>query len=263
MQIRVATWNVHGGQVASTAQVSFEQSLAMLRQAEPDLVALQEIEVDENSLRPAGATVEIGHAIGAPHFLTYGVSPSHHTPGRLLAVGLASRWPCTLVRRVPLPNPHLTMVDGSASPMRTHDKGVLTASVRTPRGPLLVCVVHSYPFHRFGASADEERFGPIWDALASDIDNLGDEPIVVAGDFNTEDRALLLRRVKTRTLHPAALEASLASRPNGQCHDDILYGAPLELENISSFQTFSDHHCLVGRLNDGNGDGSARADEEG
>lgn len=243
MRLRAVTWNAHGGLPAEASLRSFEESLSTLNRLKPDLVALQELEVDPTSGHLAGPSVEIVAATDLKHVAVFAPSPSHHTEGRSLAVALASRWPLESIRRIRLPNPRLAIESDEWGSVTTHDKGLILAGVRLGEGPLTSGSLHTYPFRRFGRNARESTFAPVWTALANEIDQLAGVPLILAGDFNTEDRRLLFGPLRRTALRSAA--GNVESRPEGECYDDITYTVPLHPVASYVEKTSSDHHMVI------------------
>jgi endonuclease/exonuclease/phosphatase family metal-dependent hydrolase len=243
VRIRAVTWNAHGGLPAKSGQRSFADSLYTLNKLEPDLVALQELEVDPSSGRFAGPSTDIVVATDLKYVAAFAPSPSHHTEGRALAVALASRWPLESIRRILLPNPHLKFENEEWGSVTTHDKGLVLADVRIDAGFLTSGSLHTYPFRRFGRNAREPAFAPVWSALANEIDQLAGVPLILGGDFNTEDRGLLFGPLRRTGLRSAA--GSVQSRPGGECYDDITYTVPIHPVASYAEKTFSDHHMVI------------------
>jgi endonuclease/exonuclease/phosphatase family metal-dependent hydrolase len=104
--------------------------------------------------------------------------------------------------------------------------------------PFWVSSVHCYPFHKFGRKAEEEEFRPIWQALAAAINNIPDYRILVAGDFNTERRDLIVDMVKNHRLIPA-IDGTATHR--GRAVDDILHAQRLIRRSFSVTPGLSDH----------------------
>lgn len=255
----VATWNVHSGVPARWSRRSFAESLALLADVRPDALALQEVECDPRSHRPAPRSAEILEASRLPYRALFPLSPSHQTPGYALGVGLASRWAPVSLRRHRLPKPGTHAARAATTPgFEPHDKGLLVAVVPTALGALAFGSVHVFPFHRFGVTAQDPAVASVWDCLAGTIDGIDADAVVVAGDYNTGDRALLLERLSRRRL--ASATAGAATRPSGASFDDVLVSSALSVQVCSTLATFSDHHLVVAELAAaGGGHGTARA----
>lgn len=243
MDFVVATWNIHGGLPADVGTRTVGDSLELLDKLRPDVVAFQEVEFDGLDGPVTEPSARFVTAAGLAHSTSFPQSPSHHTPGRMLGVTIASRWQVDPIGRVPLPNPRFEAWDGDHKLIRSHDKGLLMASVDLGPCPLVVGCVHVTPFHRFNRSAHEPGLAQIWTTIARAADEAPAGPLIVAGDFNTEDRALLIDRVRNQRLRSAA--QGIPSRPTGESHDDLLYNDRLATGEVHHGETFSDHHIIV------------------
>jgi endonuclease/exonuclease/phosphatase family metal-dependent hydrolase len=244
MMLVIATWNIGGGKPLSHSKWDHRNRdmLAPLRDVAPDLLALQEVEFDHEGQLMEGIGQAIPGTIGHEYVVAFPMSRSHHTEGRMLGVVVTSRWPITSALSFMLPNPHLRIDDGESGSVETHDKGFIAALVSIDGWELVVTSLHSFPFHSFGRSAHEEELATVWKALACEIDGLA-SPLLFAGDFNTEDRALVTSRLRTRRL--AAATTGLATRPSGASHDDVLFSDDFRLRRSYAVETFSDHHLVV------------------
>lgn len=240
----VATWNVHSAVPVPAGERDVDESLALLADLRPDLLALQEIEFAPSSGVVSPSSAEIFEASGLPFRELFPLSPSHANPGRRLGIALASRWPLRNAWMAKLPMPAVARGTASAPTFEPHDKGLVVATVRTAHGDTVFGSVHVFPFHRFNSRAGDRRMAGVWDALAAAVDALpSHHPVLLAGDYNTEDRTLLTSRLSGRELASAA--AGMPSRPTGQAFDDVLFSDAFTLLRCYARATFSDHHLVV------------------
>ena len=110
---------------------------------------------------------------------------------------------------------------------------------------LTVVSLHALPFRRFGRQPEEPEFSRIWQALADLLHNYRDGPLVVAGDFNTRHRTLVLDAAER------PLTRAVGDRPThrGQPTDDVLYTEELvQRAEPRVIPTFSDHALCVVEL---------------
>lgn len=181
-QIRVMTWNIHGGG-ASPRDRDLGRIVALVQAHAPDIVALQEIDSRAGrQLQPIGAAFELlAEALGA-----------HVADVRLISAAdgdyghaLISRWPMRATVR------HDVTLAGR------EPRAAIETVVETPAGPLHVIAAHlglSFRERRHQARVLTER------ALR------GAAPSIVLGDFNdwvwrgSVQRALAAC-METRTRH--------------------------------------------------------------
>ena len=247
--LRVATWNVHEGLprgrhdrgANSGADVGrFDEIVSLLNEQAVDVVALQELDVDEDG------TSMVMEAIRTRTALNFGalepLSPSPFGNRHQAGIGIAGRFPLTDVRCGTLPNPQESMRDDLGS-QELFDKGWISAALRVASGELAFMSIHAFPFHRFGTSAEDPRFVEVWARLASEIDDPSQEAFIAAGDFNTPDRGLILERSQ----RPLASTFSGIPTHNGKPVDDILISTSLQPSSAPvALDNFSDHQlCIV------------------
>jgi endonuclease/exonuclease/phosphatase family metal-dependent hydrolase len=237
--LRIGSWNVREGlpdpstdpldrpaALASLAALVIEQRI--------DVLAMQEVDYDVIGRSSVLTTLRTETALQYIH--ADQLSPSSYLPGYRSGLALASRTPIVGRGMERFPNPGLVTGD-----MRSYDKGVLAGTVQAGGMRLTVVTAHSFPFRRFGATPDENRFAPVWQALAEHLGKL-DDPLVLCGDFNTPRRELLT----ARTDRP--LSRAIGDRPThrGLATDDILYSAGLTVSGTPRvLDSFSDHDLCV------------------
>jgi hypothetical protein len=81
----------------------------------------------------------------------------------------------------------------------------------------------------------------LWQELADAVDALGDLPVLLGGDFNTEHRELLTS--KTARNFRRGVTGTLTYR--GMDSDDVIYSPEFELRRAQVISTFSDHDLCV------------------
>lgn len=235
MTVRAGTWNIHEGiSAAGTGKEQTEQLIALLADADADVVALQEVPFDRDGdsavLQAISAQTQLRYVSG------FSLSQSSFHPERCSGLAIASRVPHAVADRTRLPNPNLRIYRQQQR-WESWDKGILTVRINLPGRPLWVSSVHSYPFHDFGRNAAEEEFEPIWLALANAINQIPGTAII-AGDFNTNRRGLL-----TRLLNGNRLVPSFDGTPTHgkKAVDDILHDVRLDRWRSKVTPNFSDH----------------------
>jgi endonuclease/exonuclease/phosphatase family metal-dependent hydrolase len=241
--IRIATWNVQEGRDngrdvtlagnASALHAALEQVRGV------DVLALQEVPFSD-----AGESRFLDELrTGSPleHLYTETLSPSMFDAREHSGLAIVSTVPLAPVHFAALPNPELIYRWG-ADFKRTFDKGMIAATLNWHGMELTVGSLHSFPFHRFGRAANDPEFGEIWAVLARQIEELPYANLAVCGDFNTEVRDLVLRRLR-RPLARTFLGV-LTSREFE--FDDMLRSPALKLASQPrAVATFSDHKLCV------------------
>lgn len=239
-RLRVATWNVHEGIPADGATLDDPSVFwAPLVAAEADVAALQEV------LFPApgelGDLPLVAKFAGMPHIASFPLSTSSTRAGALAGLALLSRYPLHDERRSKLPNPRLRH-EGDGCVLSSHDKGLLEAVLDHNGHSVRMISLHALPFHRFGRIPQD--FESIWAALAKSLGPLDSLPLLVGGDFNTDQRELLTERVDGR-LHQAIGDRKTHL---GRSTDDILYTDAFGLVTSEVIRTRSDHALCLAEL---------------
>lgn len=240
--IRVGAWNVHEGMTQGGQ--SFEECVDRVLAERLDLLALQEVPFSGGE-RPSPLLVSLAERTQLRHHAANVLSPAWLARGQLSGVAVASRFPIEASTTGTLPNPGLKSPD-----MISFDKGTVTARIEARGRVMAMTSLHLPPFHRFGRRAEDRSFGYIWDDLAKQLEPEGDELLIIAGDFNTPHRQLLLRRMN------AGLRSSVTVPTHkGRTIDDIVHSTSAEQVSSRVVQTFSDHClCVVElRLDAGHG----------
>lgn len=165
--LRVMTYNVHGC-VGLDFQWSEKRIAEVIRSFDPDIVALQELDLGRRrsgSVDQAGIIADI---LGFDRFFF----PVMRKDEEHYGDAILSRWPIQRKITMQLPSE-------KAFPFREH-RGALWAQIETPLGRVNVVNTH------FGLGAAERRdqakalIGPDWIGGIPET-----EPVIVMGDFNS------------------------------------------------------------------------------
>lgn len=232
---RFATWNIHAGRDV------YDHSL---RQAESDVVgqfdaiALQEVEFESGGVRLASHSRAVVDAIGLPYFAGYPTSQSQFADDLGFGVALMSRVPLRPRRKLLLPNPMHASVRRNRL-LWSHDKGLLECQVTWNDLDVSLVSAHLIPFHMFSREAGHPDYEEIWNGFRSFMRG-SSEHWCVGGDFNAEDRTLLLRDF------PGSSSAvrGKSTRPSGLSHDDVLCSSELTVRSSHVIPTASDHDLV-------------------
>lgn len=156
--LKVVTYNIHHGE-GTDGRLDLLRIAALIRREDPDVVALQELDIKTTRVGGADQLAELAQATGL-----------HGEFGKAIAyaggdygVGILSRWPLTIVENRSLPS----------SPER-EARTALVVRVATPTG--LVRIVSTHLDHK--SVEDRTRQASVVASLA------GPEPTLVAGDLN-------------------------------------------------------------------------------
>jgi len=249
--VRVGTWNVREGLpdrscAPEDRPAAMREFAKLVNEAAVDVLAVQEMDFD-----PAGRSMvrdTLRSATALEHVYAEPLSPSAYLPGHRSGLAIASRVPVLAHGLDLLPNPRLRNGPGPAG-MVSYDKGLIAGTVRCAdqdgAAGLTVVSLHALPFRRFGRQPEEPEFSRIWQALADLLHNYRDGPLVVAGDFNTRHRALVLDAAER------SLSRAIGDLPThrGQPTDDVLYTDELvQRAEPQVIRNFSDHGLFVVEL---------------
>jgi len=171
MRLRVLTFNIHGG-LGTDGAFDYERLAAVIRAAEPDLVALQE--VDQGTARSAGADQPALLAGLTGLHVAYGKAMDYD--GGLYGEAILSRAPLSAERIHALPQ------------WAPHEPRCLLATRVTPAGwprPLAFLNTHL-----------EHQDAPLRLAQAEAVAGIeAAEPAILCGDFNATPESEPMRAV--------------------------------------------------------------------
>lgn len=156
--VRIATWNIRGG-VGADGRFDLERVVRLITRAEPDIVALQEVDSRRGSVAHAHPFLMLRDALGPHSIEAKSIIGSDGDYGQILI----SRWPLTDI--------HIHDISVAAREPRR----VIEAEVQSPHGPLRMVATHLGL--QFGERRRQTR------ALV-DIARPSNITTVMAGDFN-------------------------------------------------------------------------------
>ncbi|MEO3809320.1 endonuclease/exonuclease/phosphatase family protein [Sphaerisporangium sp. B11E5] len=229
--VRIGTWNVNEAIALGSGEDTLPEIVRIVREQRLDMLALQEVPFLGRSevsplFGPLLSETQLSHVAG------HSLSPSYVRPGGRSGVVVASRFPLGEITRAVLPNPGLV-----SDEMHSFDKGTVMARITLGGCGITLASVHMFPFHRFQRCAEEPEFSVVWDHLADEVSRCKDDVVVVAGDFNTDQRSLVLGRLAV------PMESAITE---GQV-DDVLFGGA-RLVTVATVPTSSDHPLCVAEL---------------
>ncbi|MFG2061547.1 endonuclease/exonuclease/phosphatase family protein [Micromonospora sp. NPDC048871] len=244
-QIRIGSWNVREGlpypsEDPATRPQALDELVGLIREKSIDVLALQEVDFSFDGESAVLAAIlgrtELQYAATLP------LSDSSFEAGRQAGVAVVSRYPMAGIESFLLPNPGLWTERG-ARRLSLHDKGAVVCSIDFGLTELKVASLHSFPFHRFGRDARDPAFADVWNTISSKLPRWPGSQLIICGDFNTEERALLLDAFSS------SMVRAFDGRPThfGKEIDDIVFSASLGVAASPRLvSNFSDHDlCLV------------------
>jgi endonuclease/exonuclease/phosphatase family metal-dependent hydrolase len=241
--VKVATWNLREGVAHHDRNRDRRRPAAemvrMVADHDPGVLMVQEVCFDRNGrsqmLERMSAATNLSYVVSSV------LSPSAYSPHHQSGVAVLSAFPIISSTPFVLPNPGLTARRGDRA-IRSYDKGMLTCRVDLSGAVIRIASLHLFPFHRFERAAGEPAFRPVWQAIARQLSDDSDTPLIVAGDFNTSRRDLLLAEAS----HTLLRAVGDTPTHGGEPIDDILYSQNLTLvAPIAVVENFSDHQFCV------------------
>lgn len=247
--MRLVTFNILHGRSLRDRQVDVDVLRAAVRDLDPDVLALQE--VDRNQPRSHGAdlTAAAAEAMGAPDHrfvaalagspgATWEAATGEEQPdAAAYGIALLSRYPVTgwhVVRLPTLPSPVPIRFRGQLLPtlVRDEPRVAVAASVDSPAGPMTIATTH-LSFVRWWNGRQLKH-------LAASLAPLP-RPLVVTGDLNMGPG----RAERITGLAGLAHHATFpADRPREQL-DHVLADPPLPARSAVRRMPLSDHLALV------------------
>ena len=240
--LRIATWNIGGGFIASTADVYDVPALDyFVQQLDPldcDLVCLQEVH-EPSSPVESGQASYLAERLRFPYHTVKPISPSHLEPNQMLSLAILSRYAISSTRYTQLTNPHLEAIGPGGRLWHTFDKGFLCGFAALGDQQFHVICGHAVPFHIF----KRDFMDPAFSNIRSEVEDVilcDASPGLVAADLNYADIRSLIPRVLR-----AGYESGLANEPTSRDHlklDDILASRDWKFLGHKVVPTQADHH---------------------
>jgi endonuclease/exonuclease/phosphatase family metal-dependent hydrolase len=239
--LTVMTYNVHSC-LGTDHKHSPRRIARVIAQADPDIVALQELDVG----RQRSGQIDQAHEIAGHLRMDHEFHAALRVGDEQYGNAILSRYPIEVVKADALP-----MCPG---PKRREPRGALWVRIQLPAGPLHVINTH------IGLRRKEKR-AQIASLLSNDwLGSIADdEPVILCGDLNLSARAQPFEMLQ-QTLR----SARIASHNNRPCPtwptlwpvtqiDHILLRGPIEVDEFCSRKTHltrtaSDHYPLLATI---------------
>lgn len=165
-RLRVMTYNIHGGR-GTDDRIDLERIAAVIRSFDPDIVALQEVDVN----RSRSGVVDQAQVLGTLLSLTVQFGPTIERDSERYGIATLTRLPITKTYQLCLP--------WRESNPRSEPRCALVT--RLDWNGIAVDMINTHLSVRFGER--QGQVAEILKALASD--NIPDvENLIIAGDFN-------------------------------------------------------------------------------
>lgn len=168
VSLRVLCYNIHYGQ-GNDKRYDVERLAEVIKQAKPDLVALQEVDVGVKRSGRVHQAQRLGELTGMA--VRYG--PTQHYEGGLFGNAVLTRLPILDVAIHPLPYTE------STPELVTYPRGAIAVTVRTPGDKLLRFISTHFQHSKF--AEDRLAEAKAVNKLFATDDKL---PTILAGDMN-------------------------------------------------------------------------------
>lgn len=237
-RLRILTYNIHHGEGVD-GRLDLERIAAVIRSAEPDLVALQE--VDQNVERTGRVDQPAELARLTDMHVVFGKNIDLEGGGYGNAV--LSKRPATRVENLQLP----ALVNPGGVDDR-EQRGALIVEVPTDSGRPLVFIATHLDHRR----PDAERLESARVINAAAADRFGDRPAILAGDLNATPTSDVLARFSEQWRNPTAeLPTTPVESPRRQIDFVLVRPAPrwqIVEARVLDERVASDHRPLLAVL---------------
>lgn len=250
MNLKTVTWNIGGGRLleegrdpagsGSYTRDGLEHIVKWLKQSDPDIIALQEVEGTDQSNQIAYMASRLGY-VDACYDAT---SRSHMDQSKQLGNGIISRFPLSAHRTGKFHNPHkIFNLEGRS--VQSHDKGYSTCSVRVNENIISTTTLHLLPFRVMEIELDSETASTIFSSVTDALQGAG-ELVLIQGDFNIDAESVgkyFPTLFGDNGLKEIVVET--ATTPKGRKYDHVLYkGLTLTKVEIDS-SVGTDHYPVI------------------
>jgi len=229
--LRVLCYNIHYGQ-GNDGEYNLQRLADVINNAKPDLVALQEVDVEVERSGKVHQAQQLGKLTGLA--VRYG--PTQHYQGGLYGNAVLTRLPILDVQIQPLP------YTAATPELTTYPRAAIAVDVKLSSGqPLRFISTH------FQHNVAEDRV-----AEATAINRLfgdGPPPAILAGDMNAtpdSEPIKILEQKWTNAIDEAAAPSAPSSKPRSRIDYVFFRGKSLKListEVIS--EPMASDHCPV------------------
>ena len=220
LRVRVLCYNIHYGQ-GMDGKYDVARLAEVIQAAEPDLVALQEVDVGVRRSGGVHQVAELGRLTG----MTARFGPTQHYEGGLFGNAILTRWPILDELIQPLPYTEAT------AELQTYPRGALALTLQAPDGKPLRFISthfqHNLPADRVAeAEAINALFAAPGDALRT----------LLAGDFNaqpTEEPIAILEKRWTHAIDDERAPTAPSVNPRSRI-DYVMHRPEVAFRVVSS-----------------------------
>jgi endonuclease/exonuclease/phosphatase family metal-dependent hydrolase len=177
---RIMTYNVHRC-VGTDGRLDVRRVAEVIAESEPDIVALQELDVGRARTRG----VDQAHAIAELLGMRFRFHAALKVEEELYGDALLTAYPERLVQAGPLP--------GLPALPRLEPRGALWAAIEVDGRELNVITTHLGLLAREQQAQTDALIGPEWLGRLDSVDN-----VILLGDFNATSTSVSYRRIRGR-----------------------------------------------------------------
>ncbi|MGD9558258.1 MAG: endonuclease/exonuclease/phosphatase family protein [Mangrovibacterium sp.] len=228
VRLKIMSFNVcRSGELT---RYSVEPFVNLIRQYQPDIIALQELDYKTTRNTGIDFTTKLGAALGM--FPVFGRTIYYQ--GGEYGIGVLSRYPFLSVKTEPLPSPAGTK----------EQRAVLITGIRLPSGRDI----------RFASTHLDHSTDAIGSAMAAALNNLllnDQTPTIVGGDFNAQPESGTIANVMQPWRRFCNNDPTAPDNPTKKI--DYLFGYPKEKCRTISYRVItrtgiSDHCPIVAEV---------------
>lgn len=194
-QLRILTYNVHRC-LGTDGRLSPRRISEVIAGYEPDVVALQELDVGRIRTGGVDQAHEIAHQLG----MSFHFNPALRVLEELYGDAILTTRPCTLVHAGPLP--------GLPGIRELEPRGALWAAIEVAGATLQVINTHLGLIARERLAQVEALLGPEWLGHPACTD-----PVILIGDFNAVPRSRAYQRLARHLADAQRARPDLRPRP--------------------------------------------------
>lgn len=231
--IRVGTWNLQEGAASRLAAALAADDVAhVVASLDLDFLALQEVPFEHSDGSRMLETLSERTGMVAAHILA--LSPGHHDPTKQSGLAI-------LATTRPVGKSSATFGgDPALGSSRIFTKGVVTCDFPLGGGRIRIASCHLFPFSRFSIDPSTPTLDGMWASLATVFPRTSGEWAIVCGDFNTEDRGPLFRRVG----YPLSSTTEGLATHHGKSYDDLIFTPSISPEGPPTVLDLHSDHAL-------------------
>ncbi len=190
MKLKTVTWNIGGGKLlnpgadptllASYTVDGLDDIVDKLKKVDPDIIALQEVEGNQE----ANQIAHIAGELGLRHFFYDPTSASHIDTTQSLGNGIISKHPITEHRAGFFYNPDVEF-DLEGTKVKSHDKGYGECLITVEGLKIRTTTLHLLPLRWMGIELDSEIARRVFESVTDEV-STEDDHVLIQGDFNID-----------------------------------------------------------------------------